>query len=555
MPTEPPWQRTHLAVPRADERLLAVPGFDETAEAAQANARLFDGCEIDIQGRPLHRLRDWTRSETVRLAKEFTSDRLNDVLAEADPTLPLVVAGHQPALYHPGVWAKNFAAAGIARRIAGAVLNLVVDNDIYSRPAIDAPAGTREEPRREAIAFDRVQRPRPWEGASIDDAALFASFGDRTTAHMRRWKIDPLIGRHWHRAVDELRRGGTLPECLTAVRHDVEAAWNLHNLELPMRALCESEPFLWFAGHLLAQLPAFSEIYNGALDEYRGLYRIKSRNHPVPALEVRDEWFEAPFWVWHDEAPHRRRVFAKQSGKQTTLADDTGHVFAVLPLSPAMDACCAVEVLRTLPSQGVRFRTRALTTTLFARLFLADTFVHGIGGAKYDELTDRIIARFFGIAPPAFSTVSASLFLPFAEPFDVTRDDERRLVTLLRDLEQNPQRHLEASSQSDPELARLLREKADLIAEQDKSGSAQGLSKRQRRERSSDNGRRFARLRQITTELSSRLDHQRDRAREELTGVRRRLKANQVLASREFSFALYPEEKLRGFLSVLRGES
>ena len=32
----------------------------------------------------------------------------------SDPSAPLVVPGHQPALYHPGVWAKNFAAAGIA---------------------------------------------------------------------------------------------------------------------------------------------------------------------------------------------------------------------------------------------------------------------------------------------------------------------------------------------------------------------------------------------------------------------------------------------------------
>ena len=31
---------------------------------------------------------------------------------------------------------------------------------------------------------------------------------------------------------------------------------------------------------------------------------------------------------------------------------------------------------------------------------LSDLFIHGIGGAKYDELTDEIIRRFFGIEPP-----------------------------------------------------------------------------------------------------------------------------------------------------------
>ena len=36
-------------------------------------------------------------------------------------------------------------------------------------------------------------------------------------------------------------------------------------------------------------------------------------------------------------------------------------------------------------------RPRALTLTLFARLCVADFFIHGIGGGKYDEVTDRII--------------------------------------------------------------------------------------------------------------------------------------------------------------------
>ena len=46
-------------------------------------------------------------------------------------------------------------------------------------------------------------------------------------------------------------------------------------------------------------------------------------------------------------------------------------------------------------------------------------------------MTDRIIARFFGFEPPAFATVSASVYLPFAAPFDDARDDERRLQPVL----------------------------------------------------------------------------------------------------------------------------
>ena len=39
---------------------------------------------------------------------------------------------------------------------------------------------------------------------------------------------------------------------------------------------------------------------------------------------------------------------------------------------------------------------------------LSDLFIHGIGGAKYDELTDQIICRFFGFEPPGFVALSAT---------------------------------------------------------------------------------------------------------------------------------------------------
>lgn len=549
MTAEPPWHRTHLAVPRSDESLLAVPSLEESAAAARDNVESLDSCSRDIQGRPLSRLRREARIEAVRSATEFTRDVLGDREATAEIDAPLVVPGHQPALYHPGVWAKNFASAGIASRLGGAVLNLIVDNDLYSRGAIDVPAGTRLQPSREAVTFDASQKPRPWERTRIVDRSLFRSFADRVAQSLDRFGVDPIATSAWPAAIQRSEICGSLPECLTAARHSVEASWGLHNLELPMSRLCETESFLRFACHLLAQLPRFAEVHNQVLAEYRRLYRIKSRNHPVPSLEERGDWFEAPFWVWRDEEPYRRRVFSRQTDRETILSDDRGGVFAKLPLSPTMDACCAVEVLRSLPSQGVRFRTRALSTTLFARLFLADTFVHGIGGAKYDEMTDRIIARFFQIAPPRYATVSASLYLPFDQPFDATQEDEERLLALLRDLEQNPQRHL--THRVDPAIDRLIEEKHGLVVEQDAAEANRGRSKRERRGLSSVNHDRFRRLQAVTKELAAFTSAQQNGVLTELESIRRQRKANQVLTSREFSFVLYPESKLRPFMTRL----
>ncbi len=75
-----------------------------------------------------------------------------------------------------------------------------------------------------------------------------------------------------------------------------------------------------------------------------------------------------------------------------------------------------------LEAEGFKVRTRALTTTLFARLFLADLFIHGIGGGKYDELTDAIVRRFYGFEPPRYLVLSATRWLPLPS-FPVTSDD------------------------------------------------------------------------------------------------------------------------------------
>ncbi len=91
--------------------------------------------------------------------------------------------------------------------------------------------------------------------------------------------------------------------------------------------------------------------------------------------------------------------------------DGEDEVLMELPLTPDGEGCCAVERLHDLPARGIRLRTRALTTTMFSRFLLGDLFIHGIGGAKYDELGNEISSRFFGFEPPGFLTLSLTLWL------------------------------------------------------------------------------------------------------------------------------------------------
>ena len=317
-------------------------------------------------------------------------------------------------------------------------------------------------------------------------------------------------------------------------RREVEAEWGARNWEVPLSAVCETEGFLWFASHLLAHLHRFQRVHNEALNGYRALYGIRSKHHPVPALGRRDDWLEAPFWVWRAESPRRRPLLVRQLPRTLLLrVDGENEPLAELPLAPDREACCAVEQLLSLPLQGIRLRTRALTTTMFARLFLSDLFVHGIGGAKYDELGDEIVRRFFGIEPPGYLTLSMTLWLNLgSNPATPERlhDTDRAL----RALAYNPERQIASPSH---EAKGVIAAKQAAIA-----GSVATHSQKLER---------FREIRRCNESLQLWV---RDVGRE-LTDQRARLLAglqhNTLAHNREYSLVLHSRERLHAALGGL----
>jgi hypothetical protein len=200
-----------------------------------------------------------------------------------------------------------------------------------------------------------------------------------------------------------------------------------------------------------------------------------------------------------------------------------------LPLSDDADASAAVEQLLALPASGIKIRTRALTTTLFARLVLSDLFLHGIGGARYDQVTDQIIRDFFDVTPPEFAAVSATLRLPIgrqASAMQNGHDIEQRL----RELRYHPERFIDSV---DGEAAAIVaskqqwvrtsktpdnaRERHEAIAAANQSLQPFVASRRTQLERQREDGEHFKRVRAI-------------------------------LDSRDYSFCLFPREHFERLL-------
>jgi hypothetical protein len=534
--------RQRFATPRENRAVLAVPPMEDAGALAAENVQLRSTADYSLHGRSLAQLARQARAELLGAAQTWTAAYRQADPPSLDPQGLIFLAGHQPELFHPGVWFKNFALGELARRHGAAAVNLVIDSDTMKSTALLTPGGSLADPRREAVLFDRPDGRLPFEERRILDASLFAGFGRRAAQRIAPLVPDPLIRRFWPMVLQRARHVDRLGYCLAQARHQLEGQWGLQTLELPQSVVCGSEPFHWFLIHLIANIERFRECYNQAVQEYRRAHRIRNAAHPVPDLVAEGPWIEAPLWMWTAEQPQRRRVFVARRGREFLLADRAGQELR-LPLTVDGDASGAVGRLMAWSQQGVKIRSRALITTLWARLALSDLFMHGIGGAKYDQVTDRLIETFFGLVPPGIMVLSATLYLPVQRP-QVRNENLRDIRRELRELNYHPEKYLPANHFLDGQAIAGARTLVD-----DKQRWIHTPVTHE------NAYTRWNSLRRINDELQPWVAQRRQQLLELQSQTQRALRHEKVLGSREYGFCLYTESYLKDFLGTLLPKS
>ncbi|MCA9248868.1 MAG: hypothetical protein KDA42_17195 [Planctomycetales bacterium] len=526
-----------LRAPREDGATLIDPPWKAIGRLLADNLRLQSECDRVVGGRSLRDLQSDTRSELIDAARQYTTTYANVSVPPTTGESPIVCTGHQPELFHPGVWLKDFAADRLAREHRALSLNLVIDSDMVGKMSVRVPTGAVADPVLESVPFDLNTGNAPFELTRIADHDCFESFGERAAETLAPLVADPLVRSFWPLAIERSRAGARLGEAIAQARHRQEIDWGATNLELPQSRACQSRGYRWLISHILADLARFRESHNCALREYRRVHRIRNAAQPVPELHGDEDWLESPFWVYRNDMPVRRALWARRSGKTLMLADRAGWQYECA-VGGDGDRDSMVEQLGELTRQGVHIRTRALTTTMFARLLLSDLFIHGIGGAKYDQLTDAIILDYFGMRPPAFLTVTGTLKLPI--PRSVPRQGrEREIAGVLRNMRFHPERVLLNGHAALPQAqAWLVRKDAWIQSVQ--SAPAGHVSAAQHEE-----------ISQINQRLSAMLDDERERLLVEQQELSRQMRSEAVLGSREYAFCLHPEAKLRSLMLAL----
>lgn len=502
--------------PQGHGEVLARPPYERWADILRENARSAAAWDFRVFGASAPQVRDQARRGALATAAAFSA-RLGVPVAQPQDTPELVtMTGHQPELYHPGVWAKDFLLQRLADETGAAAVDLVVDSDAFDAVEIVSPC-MRPEPRRcrQYLAIGGTDvcyacAPVP----SADDVELFCTAGADVLATLRA----PAIGRHFGRFCDALRSAvpdaGNLAELVTFARRRYEAAAGTNYLELPVTGEAGTGAFATFVADIATRAEEFSTVHNEELAAYRTRNRLRGSARPFPDLRVENGLVELPFW--HIADGRRESVWARPGAVVELLADGSvvgevrsGAELPVLPLAP-----------------------KAITLTMFNRMFVADLFIHGVGGARYDLVTDAVIRRLYGVEPAPFVVASMTMYLPLGVHV-VTEGEVEVAEQRLNRLTHNPDQLLDEWRPRDAvereHGAALAAEKSELTG----AISVPGANKKAL----------GARIRAVNEELRELLQPLAEELAGELDSLRAQRETADIMTDRTYPFCFWsPEE-------------
>ncbi len=505
--------RDRLDTPPDHRGVLVEPPAARLRELSQQPAALRDAPLLD------------TSLATLRQA-------LRDQLELAGP---VIVTGHQAEFFHAGVFAKTLAAEALASRAGGTALFLWVDSDLPKTAVLPVPQVTSRGVRRIEVEIPGTDRLTPYEAHGAVPREHWLQFFARVSSLHEHYgqSLLSVFARAWIESGEKL-----LDYCdaLAAAHRASLAALGPSALrDLRISALCATPAFRAFCAQMLVDPATCATHYNAAQDAYRRRHKVRTSGRPVPQLIIRDDLVELPLWVVRVDQP-RRRLFAQVRGAHIELSTDNATIGTLD--RDELSRAATHQAPWPLELDGWQLRPRALTLSGFARLFLADVFIHGIGGAKYDEMMEDFVARWLGVEPQPMACVSATLRLPLPHA-DVTLEDIYAARQRSRDLRFNPQRHL--ANLPD----RLVQRRAELVRQSDELRAADSKDHERRRVV-------FQEIRRVNEQMLQTDPWRVAEFDQRAETLARQWRLDRVALDREYFYALHPEAELRELARRLR---
>jgi len=335
----------HRAV--GEDRVSAIRR--EMIEAAHGYASQLRACALNL-GSPI----------------ESQSDRLSK------GPRPIVMAGHQPNIYHSGILEKTKRLTTLARETGGLALNIAIDTDEGDAGRILWPLREGEQILiREGVITTRMKLYRDQRIApKAQVASVFSEM------------VRDLRSSGHHEVADGALRASRLYEALEGESAVLANALVRKSLcgdgydEIPLSLLLEAPSVQDFLRRIVGDADSFTSMYNATLEAYRAEHKIKNSANPFPNMEMDSDGVEVPLW----EIVHGAR--------QRVVVRPDHPISASSLLAP-----------------------RGSIVTLLLRGVCSDLFIHGMGGAKYDQFVNAFARALWGEALPRFVVATATRYL------------------------------------------------------------------------------------------------------------------------------------------------
>lgn len=292
---------------------------------------------------------------------------------------PVVMTGHQPVFWHPGIAAKYHAGARIAGDAGAAVADVIVDIDAVDPFEVRLPASLAEElPETVALRLG----PTPIVGRAAERTPPVADPGKHAT---NTDLLDAPVRASLGRVIEAMRaHAGAASGGEQVARANLDALGLAEStITLLASRLAQTAAFAALIGRLSSEDPGALALYNEAVDAEpgSGVSRLDLSGADPAGREV-------PLWTYDDRGVRR----------------------------PAR--------VRDLRERDAReLRPRGLVMTGLLRAHGCELFIHGKGGGAYDRATERWFAS---MGTPLFApmvVVSADLYLPNEPRERVTTSD------------------------------------------------------------------------------------------------------------------------------------
>jgi hypothetical protein len=418
---------------------------------------------------------------------------------------------------------KDFLLQRLAEETGATAIDVVVDSDGFDRVELRVPCLRPNTARCTSVlaiagpdgCFVGTPAPTPREIAAFREAGLEALSTLPAPALMRHFGLFTEV------LVTAAEDSRNLAEAVTIARRRYEAPAETTYLELPLTVQAGTGAFLRFLTHVALSAEAFADAYNAELDAFRTRTSTRSAAQPFPDVRREGDLVELPFW-WLDDG-RRHSVWARL-GRPALVVDGT----VVVDLDADAKRAFSLMVAAAPP-----VAPKALALTMFQRVFIADLFIHGVGGGRYDEVTDGVIRRFLGIEPPRYVVASMTLHLPLGG-HEVTEEEIAGVEQRLNRLEHNPDQllgEIEFDTVGERERAISLSEEKRSLVE---AIGAIGADKKAI----------GARIRAVNTDLAALMAPLVAETAEELERLRAQRDAGAVLTDRTYAFCLWDPREI-----------